>query len=448
MATVFRGAVVTRVVARQVQQPDHIPNLLVRQLFGQDKFFGAGPPDYDYPNPRIRPFPVECRTFEYFTLPGMLGKDQFFAGSGMGPDYDYPNPRIKPFPAECRSFESFILPGLLGKDAFFNGPGIGPDYDYPNPLVRPHPLDGRTHIARGVGYLGLDKFFTAGPPDFDWPNPALRAWRQVDVSQNLAVLAAPVVQAPFAPAQWPNPQRAAAWMREAGGNLQPLYDSPVAVPFAPSVGPNPLARPRTLEALVGNILPLTGTPFGAQYWPHPTVARRIEVGQGVNLFGNTLQPVPFVTSDWPNPRRAVRDQVAAAPNLVVGSVQAVPFTLPQWSNPPTRSWRSQEQGVNVAPLQSVPLQSPFVPPVWVNPTPTSRLAWQTYNYSFVLLPTSWGPFALRPEHFTAPGIEERLGDGSAEGGAPRPGSERADAATSRIGKNAPTVSPGRLGRKR
>jgi hypothetical protein len=129
MATIFRAPLVTKREALRrdlelINTPVQNRNLTL--LAGQDTFF-AGPgmgPEYDYPNPRGKQFPVELRTFIQPMTILLLRPFQ---------TPEQPNPRGRQFPSELRTFVAPVNLNLVGQDQFFTTAGRGPQYDYPNP---------------------------------------------------------------------------------------------------------------------------------------------------------------------------------------------------------------------------------------------------------------------------------------------------------------------------
>ncbi len=107
---------------------------LLSQLRGQDKFFGPAGygPDYDYHNPRGRPYPVSLRTWSNSLQTTTL------VPSAAPPfrQSDYPNPRGRVPAIALRTWIEPLKLNLIGQDAFFGGPGGGgPSYDIPNPVL-------------------------------------------------------------------------------------------------------------------------------------------------------------------------------------------------------------------------------------------------------------------------------------------------------------------------
>lgn len=156
MSSILRPPLITRIWPRDPNgvavnaQTAVWQNPLLNTLAGQDKFFGAGGPTYDYPNPRGYPFPIVNRTIALFPLQ-LIGKDQFF-GAG-GPTYDYPNPRAPAYPSDLRTW-------IVGLPLTLRPPqptavAGHPNYDQPNPnLGRPFPISLRGFIHQGNIQLG------------------------------------------------------------------------------------------------------------------------------------------------------------------------------------------------------------------------------------------------------------------------------------------------------
>jgi len=133
----FRAPLQTRIPrARRIESvfdPGQ-DSALLSQLRGQDKFFGpAGMgPDYDYPNPRGRPYPLSLRTWTNSLQTTTL------VPSGAPPfkQTEWPNPRGRVPGIALRTWVQPLNLNLLGQDAFFGGPGGGgPSYDIPNPVL-------------------------------------------------------------------------------------------------------------------------------------------------------------------------------------------------------------------------------------------------------------------------------------------------------------------------
>jgi hypothetical protein len=189
VATLRRGPIVTRYNAPARQQADQPPNLLAGTLAAPQPVPFA---QSDWPLPGRPVFPAENRSWAYSAL-YLRGQDAFFAGPGVGPDYDYPNPRVRPFPIEGRSFDYSILPNLLGQDSF-----PARNTDFPNPGragQRILPIDANTAPLNVV--VGPAPFV---PPDF--PNPRIQqSWMRMPDGNLLATTLAdvPVVVTPPPP---------------------------------------------------------------------------------------------------------------------------------------------------------------------------------------------------------------------------------------------------------
>ena len=110
---------------------------LLNQLRGQDKFFGPAGcgPDFDYPNPRGRPYPLSLRFWSNSLQTTTL------VPSATAPfrQAEWPNPRGRGPAIPLRTWIDPLKLNLLGQDNFFGGPGGGgPAYEIPNPvLARP-----------------------------------------------------------------------------------------------------------------------------------------------------------------------------------------------------------------------------------------------------------------------------------------------------------------------
>ncbi len=104
MANIYRQPIITRIWARDPagvavrSQGDVWQNQLTTNLASQDKFFGAGGPRYDYPNPRgyvpaiVLKTWVHGRPFFYSTPPAIQT------------NYDRPNPRGPLYPIDLRTW--------------------------------------------------------------------------------------------------------------------------------------------------------------------------------------------------------------------------------------------------------------------------------------------------------------------------------------------------------
>lgn len=183
MATVLRPAIITRIWARDPgntvavnAQANVWQNQLLTNLRGQDKFFGAGGPNYDYPNPRAPARASDLRTWTWPLNLNLLGQDKFF-GAG-GPNYDYPNPRA---PARASDLRTWInaTPFYYIPQPFFGLAGH-PNFDWPNPRGPVYPITLRTWtwplfpLLQGIIALRIN---------YDQPNPIgprfpidLRGW--------------------------------------------------------------------------------------------------------------------------------------------------------------------------------------------------------------------------------------------------------------------------------
>lgn len=369
MATVFRGLGVTR-----YESPRRDNSLLTTVdagpldglLHSQDTFFsGAGcGPDYDYPNPRGKPFPVELRTWicplaialfasalpqvqqhspppplgkpfpsdlRTFANPAeiqLVGQDKVFAGPGEVPPYDYPNPRGKPFPSDLRTFVNPSEIQLVGQDSFFAGPGVGPDYDYPNPNPgKPYPVALRTW-TQSPSLFGQDLFFTvAGQgPDYDFPNPTLRKSSAsafaYQPNNMLPLITAVVYPATFV-FDYPNPR----------GRTYPSDLRTFAAPLAVNLA----GQDRFFGA--------AGQP-PAYDFPNPTLRRSSAAAVGAwqpnnNLVFQVVVVLPATTVfDYPNPRGqtyavGLRTFTGSVPLNLLGKDQffAAPGQAPRYDYP-------------------------------------------------------------------------------------------------------------------
>lgn len=143
-------------------------------------------------------------------LTTLRSKDAFFSGAGCGPEYDYPTPPERRYPLQLRTWLQPLNPNLVSKDKFFTVAGLGPDYDYPNPTPQRHELYHKTWTnAVNLNLVSKDKFFSAAgeAPRYDWPTPAERRRPGFDhvQSTNLSLLTVPVVPKPFNLSDWPAP---------------------------------------------------------------------------------------------------------------------------------------------------------------------------------------------------------------------------------------------------
>lgn len=152
-------------------------------LRSQDQFYGAAgqpPLNWEWPVPKGKPHPQELRTFTDPLKLNLQGQDRFFGPAGVGPQYDYPNPVIKPPNLELRTFLAQFLEILnIVTYPQFN-------YDWPNPKGKAFPQELRTFVDDlKVLLASKDQFF--GPaglaPTYDWPVPKgkipasdLRTW--------------------------------------------------------------------------------------------------------------------------------------------------------------------------------------------------------------------------------------------------------------------------------
>lgn len=104
MATVFRQPIATRIWPRDPAgvairaQSDVWQNQLTTNLLNQDKFFGAGGPNYDYPNPRGYVPAIVLRTW-------IQPRPIFYSpAERIQQTYDRPNPRGPRYPIDLRTW--------------------------------------------------------------------------------------------------------------------------------------------------------------------------------------------------------------------------------------------------------------------------------------------------------------------------------------------------------
>jgi hypothetical protein len=178
----FRPPVVTRIWPRNpagaaVNSQAGVSSNNALILVGQDKFFGAGGPTYDYPNPRAAARASDLRTWVESVNLNLLGQDKFF-GAG-GPTYDYPNPRA---PGRSIDLRTWVWSTPFG---YFPQPFFGlaghPNYDWPNPRAPARSIDLRTW-AWALSLL-LPTAEETAVANYDQPNPRgyryptdLRTW--------------------------------------------------------------------------------------------------------------------------------------------------------------------------------------------------------------------------------------------------------------------------------
>src|SRR6185436_4247902 len=190
MATIHRPPVVTRYNPRDATAAvnSHCwQNELNLILKGQDKFFTAGGPEYDYPNPRGPIQNYDLKTWVNTSL-RLLGKDKFFTSGG--PEYDYQNPR-----APGRSVD--LLTWIQGFDPNINVPSRTFVYDYPNPRGAPH------FVKDWV--QGFHPRMLPPVPTYDWPVPKGRI-PSVDLRTWINEGALEVeITYPHSQYDWPNP---------------------------------------------------------------------------------------------------------------------------------------------------------------------------------------------------------------------------------------------------
>ena len=127
----------------------------VLRLVGKDKFFWAGPPDYDWPNP---------------TLP----KSRWVADN-----------------TRTDVAADRLLTLLKGRDTLFGAPGQVPDFDWTNPVwpkSRHVALVSQSAVWQARNqtlYVGKDKL---PENQSDWPNPVLAKSRWVSITSQDQVL--------------------------------------------------------------------------------------------------------------------------------------------------------------------------------------------------------------------------------------------------------------------
>lgn len=182
MATVVRPPIITRLWSRDPAgvatraQSDVWQNQLTTNLRGQDQFFGAGGPNYDYPNPRAPARASDLRTWLGPINLNLLSQDKFF-GAG-GPNYDYPNPRGYVPSIDLKTWIQ-QRPFYYSPAAFFGLAGH-PNFDQPNPRGYQYPITLRTWT---IPLFPLLQGIVAIQTNYDRPNPRgplysidLRTW--------------------------------------------------------------------------------------------------------------------------------------------------------------------------------------------------------------------------------------------------------------------------------
>lgn len=325
-------------------------------LKGKDAFFyGAGRgPEYDWPNPVRRAYPVDLRFWsnnllQTTLLPAQAGTPYLFLVSDAGgvpprrtafrPDAfpnllestlritavpfaqtDWPNPRGRSAPIELRTFVNAVETQLIGQDLFFGPPGMGPDYDYPNPRGRSYPVDLR-HFAPSALQILTAPTGAAPFSQLDWPVPKGRT-PPVELRTFLNSIEIQLIGQdqffgaagqPPANLDWPNPRgySYSVALRSFAVDLQQTTLAPTPpAPFNqdewlnPRGAPFPLALRQWDNNLLEGALGLLPAPFAQSDWPLPRrPARSQDWNRGSPLELLTLpQPKPFGLSDWPVPR--------------------------------------------------------------------------------------------------------------------------------------------------
>ena len=367
MATIFRSPLFTPRGSPSVSRVPHTAQADVWQnlrLTLRAPVAANPQHNYDFPNPQVRLFPLEGRTYtdpsEFWLL-----KDKFFGAAGEPPSpFNQPNPIGYPFPLENRTqFDTFYR---TGQERFFEGPGQTQTYDYPNPRVRPFPIenltltdsglalttvvaqapfsqtdwpnprgpqfaiDNRTETDPSEVWLLKDQFFGgAGQPPVqtDWPNPGiaarmidLRTWTQTHVLDTLA----PITARPFTQTEWPNPTLK-PWTPEFRTLADPsefwllkdtFFGGP-GQPTSPHDWPNPTLKVWTPEGRTWTdgpqpqpVIPIFGLTA-----PNPTLKRPdLRLWSWAFTAGSYLfLRKPFNQQDWPLPLR--RDRYAFIRNF-------------------------------------------------------------------------------------------------------------------------------------
>ena len=231
----------------------HVESLKLN-LLGQDKFFGVGGPEYDYPNPKgyqrsvelltfAPPIPLSLATFVQPVptkmsdwpvprgyVPGislrthidplklnLLGQDKFY-GLG-GPDYDWPNPRGYQRSIDLLTF----APPLPLTTATFVQPVPTKQTDWPVPRGPIPSIALRTHVdPLKLNLRGQDKFFGVGGPEYDYPNPKgyRRAVDLLTFAPPIPLTLATFIQPkPFKQMDWPVPR---GYPRPVAGIQNPI----------------------------------------------------------------------------------------------------------------------------------------------------------------------------------------------------------------------------------
>jgi hypothetical protein len=305
--------------------------------------------NYDFPNPRGRPFPADLRTFFNAVELQLIGQDKFF-GVG-GPSYDYPNPRGAAYPVALQTFVSPVFIGVLAA-------APTAQTDWPNPRGRPFPADLRSFLnAVELQLIGQDKFFGVGGPTYDWPNPRGAAY-PVALRTFVSPVFIGALGAPPAIAQydWPNPRgpihsiALRTFINPVALNLRgqdaffgvggPSYDYPN--PRGPQQGSVALKSWLQSQNLGSDkFFGLAGAPNFD--WPNPRgplypIALRTFVDPlKLDLRGKdaTFGLGGYPNFDWPNPRGPRRsiELLTFAPPVDQDILGATPYAQYDWPNP-------------------------------------------------------------------------------------------------------------------
>lgn len=425
MATIFRDPLISQ--PQKVQRPPVITGPAGRVITPDAaKAFSQK----DWPLPRSAVYPNQNRTYLHPAQTRLIGKDTFFGPAGFAPDYDWPLPRSAVYPNQNRTYLHPAQVRLIGQDTFFGPKGMAPDFDWPLPRTAPFPLSNRSGV-QGRVLAPIKPFLQADWPlpeshqwDFrqgvvsgralgpgampfgqddwplpvakqqgktwtwtqqlqvaaapfaqdDWPLPAAKAYRAVEVGQNL--LALYQIALPFNQDDWPLPRTTSFRPADAAQSLVSLLPTGVA-PFTPQDWPLPRRSPFVLGVVSGRAIGFTviGTPFTQLDWPTPRTTKQAPQDWPQNyLVGLAALGIsPFTPQDWPLPRKGSFVLGVTSGRAIGTTAPAVtPFSQTDWPTPRWNKFQGQQEVSGLLPSTGV---QPFSQNDWPIPRPLTKRAY-------------------------------------------------------------------------
>jgi hypothetical protein len=181
------------------------------------------------------------------------------------------------------------------------------------------------------------KPFTQG----DWQLPTAKAYRVVDVGQNLLALYQ-VTGAPFTQSDWPTPRTTKQAPQDIPQNYLVGLAPQGLAPFTPQDWPLPRKSPFFLGATSGRAIASSLAPFTQLDWPSPKFVKFSNSWTWTTLLPPQVQiALPFAQADWPLPQkiyfvqgevsgRAIASAVAPFSQKVWPLPGTIPFAIPAW----------------------------------------------------------------------------------------------------------------------